>query len=209
VLTHDFADLVNAPTPNSRPGVCSANSDAARIVLADWPKPSTSSRTRMKRLSVDVPSLGQESLDVRWRFEFVQTSVLSFRRRGGRQRAVLSHQGNGMLLRAPDDEPEIIPFPASDRQDPTSTVSRRTAQRVPASRVKVQARTGSRVFDQDRHSPVRGYNTSGGSERVSPMSCRCTSPWPDPAGTDVRRERRRCDYRVRTTPGNPDTTGSG
>ncbi|ONI91200.1 hypothetical protein ALI144C_01765 [Actinosynnema sp. ALI-1.44] len=42
-----------------------------------------------------------------------------------------SHQGTGMLLRAPDDEPNMIPFPCLDQQDPMPTASRRAAQRVP------------------------------------------------------------------------------
>jgi hypothetical protein len=45
------------------------------------------------------------------------------------------------------------PVPGPDRQDPTPTASGRTAQRVPARRVKVQARTGNRVFDQHRYLP--------------------------------------------------------
>nr|WP_264085110.1 transposase [Kibdelosporangium phytohabitans] len=61
-----------------------------------------------------------------------------------------SHQGDGMLLRAPNDEPNTIPFPPPNRHDPTPTASRRIAQRVPASRVKAQTRTGNRVFDQYR-----------------------------------------------------------
>jgi transposase InsO family protein len=66
-----------------------------------------------------------------------------------------SHQGDGMLLRAPDDVPNMIPFPAR-----IDTIRRRQclgglAQRVPTRRMKVQARTGNRVFDQDRPNAPR------------------------------------------------------
>lgn len=46
-----------------------------------------------------------------------------------------SHQGDGMLLRAPEDEPTLVPLPCPARQDPTPTASRQTVQRVPARRV--------------------------------------------------------------------------
>ena len=45
------------------------------------------------------------------------------------------------------------PVRCQNRQDPTPTASGRTAQRVPARRMKVQARTGNRVFDQHRRHP--------------------------------------------------------
>ena len=61
-----------------------------------------------------------------------------------------SHQGHGMSLRAPDDTPDIIVFPAPATRDPTPNQARRADQRIPAGSMKAQASAGSRVLDQYR-----------------------------------------------------------
>jgi hypothetical protein len=60
-----------------------------------------------------------------------------------------SHQGDRMLLRAPNDEPNTTPFTAQtdtiDANGVSADCSTNTARRM-----KDQARPGNRVFDQDR-----------------------------------------------------------
>jgi hypothetical protein len=42
-----------------------------------------------------------------------------------------SHQGRDMALRAPDDDSNVIPFPAGHKPNPTTTDPRRPHQRIP------------------------------------------------------------------------------
>jgi hypothetical protein len=56
-----------------------------------------------------------------------------------------SHQGHRLNLRAPDDTPSAIPFPAPPHPDTPATAPRRADQRVPARRVTSQVRPCSRI----------------------------------------------------------------
>ena len=82
-----------------------------------------------------------------------------------------SHQGEGMGLRAPDDDPDLITFPVPAARDPAQGPARRADQRVPAGSVKSQASTGSRIFAHYRptRSPLRdqvnGYDRILGTHR--------------------------------------------
>ena len=68
-----------------------------------------------------------------------------------------SHQGDGMGLRAPDDDPDVIAFPVPRHPDPAPDQARRADQRIPAGSMKAQVSASSRVFDQYRLADLGTY----------------------------------------------------
>jgi hypothetical protein len=67
-----------------------------------------------------------------------------------------SHQGHGMSLRAPADDPYVLPFPVHTDQIRRRTRLRGADQRVPAASMKHQANSNVRVFDQYRARTAAG-----------------------------------------------------
>jgi len=61
-----------------------------------------------------------------------------------------SHQGHGMALRAPNDDPDVLPFPVRTGRIQLRSRLAGAHQRVPAVGMKHQANSDSRVFNQYR-----------------------------------------------------------
>jgi len=103
-----------------------------------------------------------------------------------------SHQGDGMLLRAPEDEPNMIPFPARIDRIQRRQVWR-TAQRVLARRVKVEARTGNPSFDQHRVACHPGRPGAGtGAVAPEPVQRNAHAPPAGPLNGAGRAQSRCC-----------------
>jgi hypothetical protein len=63
-----------------------------------------------------------------------------------------SHQGHDLDLRAPGDDPNVIPLPTPVDRIPQTSPGRH-AQPLSTRSLKSQATNGGRVFEQDRHVP--------------------------------------------------------
>jgi putative transposase len=104
-----------------------------------------------------------------------------------------SHQGEGMDLRAPDDDPDITAFPVPAARIHRTNQARRADQRVPAGSMKAQASASSRVLDQCRptarsrrttatpRSPPRSRRPAG---RTAYAAARASSGGPGPGQGD-------------------------
>ena len=63
-----------------------------------------------------------------------------------------SHQGHDMALRAPDDDSNVIPFPARHNRIRRQPVLAGLITRLPRGRIEAQVRASGWIFDQHRRS---------------------------------------------------------
>jgi putative transposase len=100
-----------------------------------------------------------------------------------------SHQGHRLNLRAPDDAPNVIPFPGAARPDPSAAAPRRADQRVPACRVTDQVRP---VAEFGRYYRGAGSMSALVSIRhTADRTLRCVAGRPGRPWRDNRAQRRR------------------